>query len=698
MAVLDYGRFRLPPVVNVRPSTAEVLGIPSRALARIPTLGPLLGSASLVVGAADCRRAPLTALLAWGRKPSGRTAELIARERGLPLWRCEDGFLRSLGLGPDGPPWSLVIDDLGIYYDAHAPSRLEALISQSLSAEQCNRAAALRTLWRAERVSKYNGARETIPPSDPFVLVVDQTLGDLSIRFGMADGSSFQRMLQAALDNHPHCSVLLKIHPDVAAGRKRGYLAQASLRHPRLRICADGGHPTGLLERAEAVYVVCSQLGFEALLWGRPVHCFGMPFYAGWGLTHDALTPPPRRQAHRPTLDQLVHAALVAYPRYVNPHRGQPCGPETLIRAIGLQRRRQRELPAAVEAFGFKPWKQPILRRFLRGSQLRFRRRHAPSVGAASTLAIWGRDPGRGVARRLLQQPEATLLRIEDGFLRSVGLGANLIAPISWVVDRSGIYYDAGAPSDLETLLRTHHFDEAERGRGAALRQQLVAAALTKYNLQAPPWRRPPGTRRVVLVPGQVESDASIRYGAPDRQTNLALLQAVRTAEPEAWIVYKPHPDVVAGLRREGSPQADLQHWCDALLTEGCMNQLLQEVDAVHVLTSLAGFEALLRGVEVHTWGLPFFAGWGLSHDRLTCPRRGRPLELDALVYAALVAYPRYVSRRSGLFIEPEQAIEELLEWLREPSQSPNWWRRIFRHWGRWKDRIGPHSSCSARL
>jgi hypothetical protein len=63
VAVLDYGRYRLPPVVNVRPSTAEVFGIPSRALARIPTLGPLLGSASLVVGAADCRRAPLTAFL-----------------------------------------------------------------------------------------------------------------------------------------------------------------------------------------------------------------------------------------------------------------------------------------------------------------------------------------------------------------------------------------------------------------------------------------------------------------------------------------------------------------------------------------------------------------------------------------------------------------------------------------------------------
>jgi capsular polysaccharide export protein len=696
--VLDYGRFATAPVVNARPSTAEVLGIPSRALARISTLGPLLGPARLVVGAPACRRAPLTALLAWGRKPSGKTAEAIARERGLPVWRCEDGFLRSLSLGPDGPPWSLLIDDLGIYYDAHAPSRLEALISQSLTAQEGQRAEALRHLWRAERVSKYNGARETLPPSEPFVLVVDQTRGDLSLRYGMGDGESFERMLQAALANHPHCTVLLKIHPDVAAGRKRGYLAEAPPTHPRLRICADGGHPTALLERAEAVYVVCSQLGFEALLWGRPVHCFGMPFYAGWGLSHDGLPPPPRRQPHRPSLDQLVHAALVAYPRYIDPHRGQPCGPETLIRAIGLQRRRQQELPAAVEAFGFKPWKQPILRRFLRGSQLRFRRRHAASPPAAPAVAIWGRDPGRGVARRLLQQPEANLLRIEDGFLRSVGLGANLIAPISWVVDRSGIYYDAGAPSDLETLLRTHPFDDAERSRGAALRQQLVAAALTKYNLQAPPWRRPPEARRVVLVPGQVESDASIRHGAPELRTNLALLQAVRAAEPEAWIVYKPHPDVVAGLRLEGSPQADLQQWCDALLTEGCMDQLLQEVDAVHVLTSLAGFEALLRGVEVHTWGLPFFAGWGLSHDRLRCPRRGRPLQLDELVVAALVMYPRYVSRRSGLFIEPEQAIEELLEWLQEPSRSPNWWRRIFRHWGRWRERIASHTSRSPRL
>lgn len=696
--MFDYGGFALVPVVIARPSTPEVLGIPSRGLARIATLGPLLAPATLVRGGQACRRsANLTALLAWGRKPSATAAERLSQQRGLPLWRCEDGFLRSLGLGPDGPPWSLVVDDRGMYYDAQAPSRLEAWIRRPLTAPQHHRAEALRRLWREERVSKYNGARETEAPREPFVLVVDQTLGDLSIRFGLADGESFRRMLAAALANHPHCRVLCKIHPDVAAGRKRGYLAEAALAHPRVRICADGGHPVALLERAEAVYVVTSQLGFEALLWGRPVHCFGMPFYAGWGLTHDGLPAPPRRGDHRPTLDQLVHAALIDYPRYIEPHQHQPCGAETLIRAIGLQRRRQAELPERIEAFGFKPWKRPILRRFLRGSELRFRPRHGRPRADGGAMAIWGRDPGREVARLLRQGPAAPLLRVEDGFLRSVGLGANLIAPLSWVVDRTGLYYDAASPSDLETLLARHAFSPAELRRGAALRERLVAAAITKYNLQAPPWHRPTGARRVVLVPGQVEGDASILHGAPGLRTNLELLRAVRGAEPHAWILYKPHPDVVAGLRQAGPQEGEVGRWCDEVLTEGRLDQLCREVDAVHVLTSLAGFEALLRGVEVCTWGLPFYAGWGLTTDQLRCPRRGRPLELDALVFASLIAYPRYVSRHSGLFIEPEQAVAELLEWLAEGPQPLAWWRWLFRRWGAWRDRIRIHRWPASR-
>jgi capsular polysaccharide export protein len=667
--------------------SATDLGVPGRGMARISSLAPLLAPARLHRGMAACRRQPLTALLAWGNKPSGRPAERLARLRMLPLWRCEDGFVRSLGLGSDNPPLSLLLDDLGIYYDASRPSRLESLIAASLDGTGRRRAAALVGLWQRERLSKYNGAAESPAPDDPFVLVVDQTAGDLSIRGGLADATSFTTMLQAALREHPHCRIVLRLHPEVVRSRRRGHFDATDLADPRLVISADGGHPAALLEKAVAVYVVTSQLGFEALLWGKPVHCFGMPFYAGWGLSHDALTAPQRRRQGS-DLERLVHAALIDYPLYLDPHRGVPCEPERLMAVIGLQQRRHRELPERIEAFGFKPWKQPILRRFLAGSKTRFRRRNATPSARAEALAIWGSEPGRGVARRLAAPQAPTLLHIEDGFLRSVGLGANLIAPMSWVIDRRGIYYDASSPSDLETLLAQHAFSDAERMRAGALRRRLLGAAITKYNLEAPIWRRPTAAHRVVLVVGQVEGDASIRLGTAELRTNRQLLAAVRNAEPDAWLLYKPHPDVVAGLRQGNPANVDAAGLCDELVVEAAMEPLYASVDAVHVLTSLAGFEALLRGREVYTWGLPFYAGWGLTHDRLSCARRNRNLTLDELVHASLIAYPRYVSRRSGLFMDAEEAIEELAEWRRGPEARLRSWQRIFRRWGQMRERF----------
>jgi capsular polysaccharide export protein len=279
------------------------------------------------------------------------------------------------------------------------------------------------------------------------------------------------------------------------------------------------------------------------------------------------------------------------------------------------------------------------------------------------------------------------LLRVEDGFLRSVGLGADLIDPISWVVDQSGMYYDATGPSDLEIHLARGSWTQQQLQRARKLQHQLVERAITKYNLSASSWQRPSGAQRVVLVVGQVESDASIRFGAPQIRSNLDLLQAVRAAEPDAYVVYKPHPDVVAGLCRAGHREEAARHSCDELLIRGSIESLFEQVDAIHVLTSLAGFEALLRGVAVHCWGLPFYAGWGLTQDQLDCPRRGRSLPLEALVHASLIDYPRYVSRRSGWFIEPEDAIEELVEWRQAPPARKTLVQALFRHWGRLRRR-----------
>ena len=178
--------------------------------------------------------------------------------------------------------------------------------------------------------------------------------------------------------------------------------------------------------------------------------------------------------------------------------------------------------------------------------------------------------------------------------------------------------------------------------------------AITKYNLSDAPWQRPAAAQRVVLVVGQVETDASIRFGAPQIRSNLALLQAVRQAEPEAYLVYKPHPDVVAGSCRAGAGEDQSRNYCDAVLTGGSIQQLFRQVDALHVLTSLAGFEALLRGLEVHCWGLPFYAGWGLTDAGsagLFSPgrqlsRRSGPCGLDRL--PPLCESPQRLVHRAG--------------------------------------------------
>jgi capsular polysaccharide export protein len=331
------------------------------------------------------------------------------------------------------------------------------------------------------------------------------------------------------------------------------------------------------------------------------------------------------------------------------------------------------ELQGPVFAHGFSWRKQPLVRGFTGRTDVRFVA-SGREVTAGSHLLLWGSAPvPEGVPAGV------TIVRLEDGFVRSVGLGADLTRPLSWVLDDEGIYYDATAPSALETLLQRHVFSDAELARAQALRQRIVEAGLTKYNLGGTPWRPARSDRPVVLVPGQVETDASIARGAVGIRNNLALLQAVRAARPDAWLVYKPHPDVVAGLRGQGSGEARADRSCDEVVLEGSMHDMLQHVDEVHVLTSLTGFEALLRGKVVACWGQPFYAGWSLTQDRHPHPRRNRRLLLDELVAGALLRYPVYLSRATGQRCAPEQALDELLAWRASAGGRQAWWRRLVR-------------------
>ncbi len=260
------------------------------------------------------------------------------------------------------------------------------------------------------------------------------------------------------------------------------------------------------------------------------------------------------------------------------------------------------------------------------------------------------------------------LLRIEDGFIRSVGLGAGMMRGASLAFDDEGIYYDATRPSRMERLLATAQLGEEERERAAALRRLIVSARITKYNVGGALRALPlPTDREVLLVPGQVADDAGVRRSvsavidsASCDNVNLELLRAVRARNPDAFVVFKPHPDVQKRLRKGRVEHRDLAGLADAVVTDAGILELIDRCDRVETFSSLSGFEALIRGKPVTVYGMPFYAGWGLTRDLTLCPRRRRQLDLDTLVYVALVRYARTIDPVTLKPCTPEVLIERL--------------------------------------
>jgi capsular polysaccharide export protein len=276
------------------------------------------------------------------------------------------------------------------------------------------------------------------------------------------------------------------------------------------------------------------------------------------------------------------------------------------------------------------------------------------------SVAAWkSRTAPRTLAR--LEAAGARIAELEDGFIRSPGLGANCVPPLSVIVDRTGVYFDPSAPSDLEGLLQDAQIGSALRSRASALRRYLLEAAISKYGVGGSrDFSRPGDGRRRVLVAGQVEDDRSVLSGGAGC-TNLDLVMRTRAMEPDAWIIYKPHPDVEAGHRKGVVPQSQALQFADEIQRDAPIIPLIESVDAVHVITSLAGFEALLRGKQVTTHGLPFYAGWGLTRDLAAVPpRRSRTRTLDELVAATLLLYARYIDPVTRLPCPAEVVVQRM--------------------------------------
>lgn len=630
------------------------------------------------------KRLNVTCVVVWGRKQNSQRALQYATRKNIPVLYVEDGWIRSCSANPHSRvSYSLLVDKLGVYYDATTPSSLEQFLnmpddefSAVCGSEQLQYASTCRQRMIDANITKYNYCEVPDPLSfqaedKPLVLVIDQTMNDASVKFGGMDADRFNNMLDKAIDENPYARVVLRTHPDVVAGQRKGYL-QARAQSLGVEISAAGDNPVPWLKQAETVYVGTSQLGYEALLCGCTVKVSGKPFYAGWGLTED--TQAIERRIRRRSLDQIYYATHVHHARYCCPVTGRSWTLAECLEHVELQLNYFQRNAVNHVCIGITPWKRRYLAQFLRSpyGRVRFSKRNDASHDECAVFWSFTDSPQAsdliGKIKTMTADsdassvsPEAT--RVEDGFIRSSGLGSDFTAPASLVFDQLGLYFDAGSPSTLEYLLNTYECTTQERERAQALITRVVATNLTKYNVDSVDRSNVSNDtalidRKKILVVGQVEGDQSVLRGGVGISNNTELLTEVRSSNPEAYITYKPHPDVVSGNRKGAVNTDTTDNLVDCVELQGRFLDCLDDCDELHTLTSLSGFEAILRNKAVVTYGLPFYAGWGLTIDRCKCERRLTTRSIEELAFICLVAYPHYLDLSSGEFVSVEQLID----------------------------------------
>jgi capsular polysaccharide export protein len=615
-----------------------------------------------------------TPYIGWGRKKSGFQAVENAKKHNTSFCLLEDGFIRSIGLGVDKwESFSIVKDNVGIYYDATAPSKLEQLIKENaINQEILKEAKEAIELIKKYKISKYNTAPLTLPSylqtDTKKVLIIAQTKGDMSLKYGLATDAN--KMVEDALEENPDLEVYIKIHPDVLSGKKESSIDIEKIK--KCKVIKENINPIVLLEQFNKVYTQTSQMGFEALLLDKEVVLYGAPFYVGWKLPHltwriDEETKKTilKRRGVSRSIEEIFTSAYIFYTEYYNPYTKQKTNIIESIQMIEKYKNIYSQNDGKLFFFGFSLWKQKNTKIFfkpLTNNIIYFCKdlKDAQTKGLddSSKIFIWGKKEFSKI-ELFAKQHNITISRVEDGFIRSISLGSDLTKAYSLVIDNRGIYFDPTQESDLEHILQNYQFDEKLLTRAQKLKEYLVEKKLSKYNANKDTQLTFHTTKKIILVIGQVEDDASIIYGG-ENMTNLELLQKVHQQCSNEYIIYKPHPDVLAGNRKGDIRTEDVLTYADELQKDISLPSLLDICDELHTITSLSGFEALLRGKKVVTYGMPFYAGWGLTTDKKTLERRSRKLTLTQLIAATYILYPRYIHPKDDSFCEVEVLLKEI--------------------------------------
>lgn len=589
-----------------------------------------------------------------------------------PILRLKDGIFS--GYTNKKSTYSLYYSfESDVYYNLQKESNIEFLLRShwNPSEEEWNTAhLAIQMInkYGITKYSEYPHLSDTIIRSEGYqnILLVDQPIDDESVLLGNANEETFKEMLLYAFDNYQYANIYIKFHPDTIDGKKDGYLKKLLSTlglndHPSIKVIDTHCNITSLFHYINDIFVVTSQVGFEALLRNKNVRCFGTPFYSGWGLTSDMQTlsfVKPQR-----SLMDLFIALVLQHTLYINPFTNKKGTILDLLEYVALQQRHNNKKNIAFYNTDFIEHKNIDL-------LLNTDKKNFSIITKAKQIPKHIDDFILTDKKSTFQEVEPLKYRafLSKGFLFADSFNSEDV--LSLIVDHNGAFYDHKAQSDLDYMLNHESYTDYELNcadqflidlRGKFLLDMKNEDSGNIFN------EKQKINKKTIFIPGQPENEDMTLVGGDitipsDYELLIAILQRVENS----LIIYKPAPnskfkklnDLGKGglINLNSLVKERNNHFIFEF--DASISHCIDAADEVHLLNHTCGLEAIVKGKKVITYGLPFFGGLGLTEDRQKFPREKRQVSLEEFALAVYMLYPRYKLLNKNYFTSASNALQ----------------------------------------
>lgn len=607
----------------------------------------------------------------------------------------EEGFLGYLRHPIcDHSPLSVVIDRTGIHYDSTRPSDLQSILTQTAASWSDGKGARARRIMatiRRLRLSKYNHQEGSLGEETGRryrVLLVDQSMESRALSYGGPTRGIFEQMMDSACKAFPETEIVVKMHPDHDLRSTKSMLH--GMIPPGVSVVPPGVNIWSILDKVDEVYTVSSQVGFEALIAGKKVVCFGQPFYSGWGLTTDIASG--RGSGRQLTLEQLVYGVLVKYPLYLHPERQEFCEIEEILSYLESAHLGIRGFYDRIYTVGLRRQQKFVLTEYLRGhlavnvSHISPKSARSRTFSPAEAVLYWEPREYHGDDLSYLESRGVTVMRAGPWPLDLIQ--GDQTQPNILQITRNRLYNDGSPRNDLVLMLEHAQFDGDLLRRAETLQQNFLAVLDQETKIRSHILSHHSIGRRIALVLGHGEGEGPLGVREKAIYTDRELLAKVRRDFPDAYILYAPPLGEFSSKKHLlMSVESTLY---DQLVRPEHIVSCIKLANAVHVVSAFGGIYALIYGKLLYTYGRPFYAGWGLTQDAEVFIDRSRQLSLTELLCATFILGPTYfnwLTRTSGT---PEEAVRRLLVASSQPHSQPKVRKSLPIRTGRLSGRLGP--------